>query len=197
MYKLKFKCEKLTGDKIHSVDIDDSSLGDTWTTFNMDLKNEVQELCGNTHDLNVSFDTNDDGRDELSLCLYDLYMDEDKVVQTNYDDWIKCEIVEIDSNEFINEDEDYFYYNESNDKIECPICGRECYDSDLVTSDDVEEAEGCTDCVGEQKMFNVYYNDSGEDRSGLIEIMGLNNDHVTTRFENEFRGVIINEIEEA
>lgn len=168
MYTITFKCPTLTGDKIHTIVIADRSLVDTWASYDLGETNDaiinaLREKIGNTHDVNVYFDTNDDDRDELRLCLYTMYIDEDDKVQTDHNNWIVAEILSvkgeptelpdgvksIGGDEFINDGEDYFYYNENWDKVECPCCERSCYIHD-IERDANGKIIGCTDCIHEE-----------------------------------------------
>jgi len=58
------------------------------------------------------FDTNDDDLDELKLSLYEFDTEtlDDEHIQTDHSDWTNCEILSVDSDEFTNEGEEYFYY---------------------------------------------------------------------------------------
>lgn len=98
-YKLKFKCEELTGDSIHSIDIDDTSLTDTWDCVKVgDVPKEIQKFTNKTHDVNIWCDTNDNGINELYMTLYPLYYDADvdtKFLQADIANGISCKIVEV------------------------------------------------------------------------------------------------------
>lgn len=131
MYNIKFKVPSLTQDTVHSILIEDVSLEDTWTAIKIgEIPDELKAIDHKfTHDINVWLNTNDEGRNELHLSVYELEicLNDPKCIQTktnNIDpEYIKGVITEIDTNEFnefINDDEDYFYYNENHDKIECP-----------------------------------------------------------------------------
>lgn len=167
MYTLQFKCPELTGDKIITQEINDSGLEDTWDSLKIgEVPADLKAIgCEFTHDVNIWFDTNDEGRDELHATIYLLDVNP---YDTNYSrvrtdlDGHKCEIISVKSeplpcpegtkhvggDEFINDGEDYFYYNESNDKYECPKCERSMYLDDLV-SDENGKIVCCDECEGE------------------------------------------------
>lgn len=171
MYTIQFKCPELTGDEIITKEINDSSLEDTWDSLKFgEVPADLKAIgCEVTHDINVWFDTNDEGRDELHATIYlldvNLYDPEHARVRTDLDGH-KCEIISVKSpkfevpegvkhvggdrgtDEFINDGEDYFYFNESFDKVECPQCERSIYLDDLV-SDENGKITCCCECEGE------------------------------------------------
>ena len=165
MYKLKYKCEEITGDTIHSIDVNDSLI-DTWGCVSVgEVPKEIAYITTNTHDFNIWYDTNDDDMEELYMTLYPLYYyseSEDQALEVDTANGISCKIVEvicpkfevpegiehIGGDEFINDGEDYFYYNEGHDQIECPICERSCYLHDLIYKKG--KVVACTDCEDEE-----------------------------------------------
>lgn len=126
MYRIKFTCKKLTGTKEHTILIDDRSLEDTWDSIDigvvtenidsqiLDRFNTARELTRFTHDLNVWWDTNDDGNNEVFLSIYPVYQNEFGEILSDRDDYIRCEIIEITCDDpkselYSKEGSEFFY----------------------------------------------------------------------------------------
>lgn len=147
MYNIKFTCKALTGTKVHSIAIDDSSLGDTWDCIDVGAVkgNEYITIAraktGNTHDVNVSCED-----DEVKLDLYEFQVNtlDDEYIQTNTSDWITCEIISIDCGDN-DDDEKYIkmgdlYYPVVCDT--CDECGAKVYDTVNGICESCQHAKG-------------------------------------------------------
>jgi hypothetical protein len=133
MYNIKFTCKALTGTKVHSIAIDDSSLGDTWSVIDVGaIKgnkyiNSARAKTGITHDLNVTCE------DEVKLSIYEMQVDtlDDECPQTDNNKYTTCEIISIDGDD--NDDNDKYikmgdlYYLVVCDT--CDECGAKVYDT--------------------------------------------------------------------
>lgn len=155
MYTIKFRVPSVTKGKVHTVEITDNSLEDTWQhiTLSEISPDLLAAGCDGSHDFNVYVSDEGLDRDELVAVVYPLEICKNgKVGTRSLDKAVKVVIVSVvckeSPNEFVEED-GHFLYNEDNDKIECPICERACYEHDLNTN-----AKGvvtsCTDCFKEQ-----------------------------------------------
>lgn len=171
MYTIKFTCKALTGRKVHTIVVDDSSLEDTWLGVDLgEIKGmeKVREVSGYTHDANPYIGEDDDGREIVELSVYAYYIDENGNVQTEHDNWTQCKIMEII----------------------CDGTGEQYTKKGYVRTRKAPKKK--------EKSFNVYYNDSGESRSGLAEYTAVDEDHVRAMFYRDYPDyVIIDEIEEA
>jgi hypothetical protein len=200
MFKLKFTCKELTGDTVHTINIDDSSLSDTWAPLKV---TEIPKELGDweySHFVNVWCDENDEDIFELMLSVYPYIKNDRGEIESDMTDWVNCKIIEVDSGDsdevYSNEGKPYFYEEQEDEmESECPVCERACHEHDIIDAIALDKHSGCTDCIKDHELFNVYYNDSGESRSGLVEIMAYNEEHVRERFNEVYEGAIIDEIE--
>jgi hypothetical protein len=184
-------------------------LDDTWEPVVVgEISPELEaENALYNYDLNIWADDFDGDGDYLKASIYPYYVDKENTeypIQTDHGDDIECLILGIKYDE--DETQEYkwdvnrghFYYDENHDKIECPVCERSCYNHDLQTSDELVKGEvvGCTDCMGEQKMFSVYYGDSKERDDSMMDLKALNTDHARTRMKRLIDESDIGEIED-
>lgn len=146
MYNIKFTCKALTGSTVHSIEIDDSSLGDTWSAIDVGAVegNEyitvARAKTSLTHDVNVSCD------DEVKLSIYEMQVDtlDDEYPQTNNSKYTNCEIISIDGDDN-DDDEKYIkmgdlYYLVVCDT--CDECGAKVYDTVNGICESCQHAKG-------------------------------------------------------
>lgn len=123
MFNIKFTCKALTGSKVHSIAIDDSSLEDTWDCIDVgevkgnDYITTARAKVGNTHDVNVFTDGE---TDEIKLSLYTFEEDslDDEYIQTDTSDWTNCEIIEI-----LDDDGKQVEVGNDDERADCDDCG--------------------------------------------------------------------------